>query len=294
MTTEPKMTTTAIAPWFGSNRTNAAAVGELLGRCDWVGVPFVGGGCELRHIRTRAGVANDLHRHVINLARVIADKASCDALADRLSRTLYHGDELAAAQRSCRDRESTMEGGLFDGPARISDEADVDWAYEYFICCWMGRSARSGTSTEFTGAIPVRFTSTGGDSATRFRSAIDSLRAWHAALLPWNFTTIDGFDFIDRVQDHAGHALYIDAPWPEAGYEYAHRFTPELQRRLAEKLALFEIAKVVVRFGDHTLIRSLYPSDKWTWIERRGRDQANADIDEVLICNRAINTGERA
>lgn len=32
----------AIAPWFGSNRMGAAAVGRLLEGCRWVGIPFAG------------------------------------------------------------------------------------------------------------------------------------------------------------------------------------------------------------------------------------------------------------
>jgi len=284
-------TTSAIAPWFGSNRTNAAAVGAALGKCAWVGIPFAGGCCEILHIKTRAGVANDLHRHLINLCRVIADAALVEQLARKLADTPYHPDVLSGAQKRCIERECAIEPNLFIGGelAKPLDGADIDWAYDYFVCCWMARSAKAGTRGEFTGGVPVRFTSSGGDSVVRFRSAADSLAAWHRAAMGWNFTTVDAFDFIARVGDEDGHAIYSDAPWPDDGADYSHPFEDRHHRRLAAELLRFVKTRVVIRFGDHPLIRELYPGANWHWSSLRGRDQANAAIEEVLIMNKAAH-----
>lgn len=266
----------ALAQWFGGNRMLAESVGRALGRLRWCGVPFAGGCPELPHIRTAAGVANDLHRHVINLARVIRDEALVEQLARWLDGLLFHPDELADAQRRCREREQL---------GQIRDAPDVAWAADYFAACWMGRGGQAGKRGEFDQTLSLRWTSTGGDSAVRFRSAIDSLRDWHRALRNWSFTCTGAFEFIDKVQDADGHGLYVDAPWPDAGEEYRHSFTREQQGRLAEALARFTRTRVAVRYGDHPLIRELYPPPRWTWLGQTSRTQRNGEIAEVLIVN---------
>jgi DNA adenine methylase len=42
---------------------------------------------------------------------------------------------------------------------------------------------------------------------------------------------------------------------------------------------------VVVRFGDHPLIRELYPESHWTWVRQTSRAQSNDDVREVLLLN---------
>lgn len=285
--TAPEMSTTALAPWFGSNRDNAEAVGVELGPLAWVGVPFTGGGCELRHIKTRAGVANDLHRHMVNLGRVINTAELKRTLAEKLAGTLFHPDELADAQRRCLQREAAPGGEWFglSEDASPTNQPDVAWAYDYFICCWMGRSAMAGTAKEFDGKLSTRWTSSGGDSAVRFRSATDSLEGWHQALLPWSFSCIDAFKFIPRVNDAPTHGIYCDAPWPNKGDDYKHAFDVTMQRRLAEEMGRFKQTRVVIRYEDHPLIRELYPEGRWTWARRKSRNQGNNQVAEVLILN---------
>lgn len=287
----------ALAPWYGSNRIAPEAVGIALGRLDWCGVPFAGGCCEIPWIRTRAGVGNDLHRHLINLARVAADQDLAEQVAHRVSGMLFHPDELRMAQRRCSARETPPRAGLFAGPASgpACDTApSVEWATDYFVCCWMGRSAIAGTPSEFRSAISTRWTSSGGDSARRFRSAAESLRAWHRMLTGWSFMTLDAFDFLSFCRDEAGHGVYADAPWPDAGDGYTHHFTAEQQRRLAARLATFERARVVIRYGDHPLIRELYADRaRWDWTESTTRGQAGNEVAEVLITNTPIVGGPR-
>ncbi len=266
----------ALAQWFGGNRMLAESVGRALGRLRWCGVPFAGGCPELPHINTAAGVANDLHRHIVNLARVVRNDALVEQLVRRLDGLLFHPDELAAAQQRCRDRD--ILGATDETP-------DIEWAADYFAACWMGRGGCAGKRREFDQCLSLRWTSNGGDSAVRFRSAIDSLRDWHMALRKWSFSCLDAFEFIGNVRDAEGHGIYVDAPWPDAGEEYRHGFTREQQTSLAEALGGFKRTRVVVRYGDHPLIRELYPESRWTWLIQSGRNQRNGTTAEVLIIN---------
>ncbi len=288
------MSIKAIAPWYGANRMFGHVAGEQIGRCKWVGVPFCGGCAEIPHIQMRSGVANDVHRHIINLCRVIADVETKHLLELRLSKTLFHIDVLREAQRRCIDRELAAGGSLFMRTDDGRQAPDVDWAFDYFCCCWMGPSAKSGKATEFNGYFAGRWTASGGDSATRFRSAIASLEQWHAALLSWNFTTLDALVFISKCKDEEGHAIYCDAPWPDKGDEYKHRVDDGYQSRLAHSLRTFKKARVVIRFNEHPLVHELYPEGEWTWLRHSTRNQANADVEEVLIVNGPLYSASSA
>lgn len=62
-----------LLPWFGSNTENAAEVGRLLEGCRFVAIPFAGGMSEVPFITAKQILANDLHKNVIGLCRVIAN-----------------------------------------------------------------------------------------------------------------------------------------------------------------------------------------------------------------------------
>lgn len=274
------MKMTAIAPWFGGNRMEAGRPGQLLGKLAWCGVPFCGGSPELPHIQTRSGLAGDMHRHIINLSRCITDAAKLEELIQLVDTRLFHPDELSAAQARCAERE--MGESLFGGSSDPV-EADPVWAADYFVSAWMGRGGHAGKGSEFTQGLALRFTSSGGDSARRYRSAVESLRAWGEALKGWQFIRCDVFDFLDRVRDSADHGLYIDAPWPDAGEEYRHSFGDSQQRRLMEVLRRFSCVRIVVRFGEHPLIQELYREGEWAWHRHLSRNQQNNEVSEVLI-----------
>lgn len=81
--------------------------------------------------------------------------------------------------------------------------------------------------------------------------------------------------------------IYSDPPWPDAGEEYLWRFTEQDHRDLAAILNRFERIRIVVRYGDHPLIRELYtPEDGWSWIECETRNQGNNAVKEALIVKR--------
>ncbi len=270
------MTISALAPWYGSNRMLAPNVGAALKGCRWVGIPFAGGLSEVAEIKAPTIVCNDLHKHLINLALIAADPIYGPKLYRRLRRMPFHPWILEAAQRAC---------ATYDPPNPLGGdmEARLNFAVDYFVCCWMGRSAKAGADGEFKGGLPVRWNANGGDSAVRFSSAVQSLRPWRRILERCNFVCEDAFDFLEKCKDESGHAIYSDAPWPEDGDKYVHRFTESDQRRLANKLVTFNQCRVVVRFGDHPLIRELYPEDKWQWHRHDSRTAANKAKSEALI-----------
>ncbi len=268
------MKTKALAPWYGSNRMLAHEPAALLAGCSWIGVPFAGSMSEVLHLKASTILVNDLHRHVINLARVTAHRQLGPMLIRRLRRRLLHAEEHREAQLIAR--------ALAPG-----DAPDIDAAEAYFVAVWQGRSARAGMGCELTGGPCVRWTGNGGSSATRFRSAVASLLGWREVFQRCDFVVMDVFDFLDRVDDRTGHGLYLDPPFPGPGDKYKHTLTTTQQHQLAARLGGFTRCRVVCRFYDHPLIRELYPEDRWTWHHPEGgRTQANKAAPEVLIVNR--------
>ena len=287
MSQDPGMKIKALAPWFGGNRTFARRAGAELGRLGWCGVLFAGGMPELPEINTSAGVAVDKHRHLINLARVVSDDRLLLQLIRRVERLLFHEDVLAEAQRRCLDREHAKTCGLFGSNDAATDaEPDVSWAADYYTACWMGRGGYAGRGGELTQSIAVRYTASGGSSAKRWRSAVESLPAWGKVLERWQFVCDDAFDVLGRLKPQEKAGLYLDPPWVGAGDEYTFRFGRDDHARLARHLRRLSMYRIVLRYGDDPLIRALYPeSEGWTWIESTTRDQRNGEVNEVLIVN---------
>lgn len=261
----------ALLPYFGGNRTLAHAVGEELAGAAWVAVPFAGGMPELQFIDAPAVVVSDIHRDVINLAKVAADEWTGPILYRRLKRLAYHPDILAESQAYCRAAQYTPPS--------------VNAAFHYFVAAWMGRSAQTGTDREFGGKLPVRYTSSGGDSVTRFRSAVRGLLQFRRIAARCNFLIADAFDILANVVDDPRHMIYCDPPFPGAGEAYRHKFTADDQRRLAAAVGRFERARVVMRFYDDPLIRELYPLPRWHWSHAIAKTQGNTERGDLLIIN---------
>lgn len=291
MTAVDEMKITALASWYGSNRILARHVGDELAGCNWVGVVFAGGMSELPHITARTLQVNDLHRHVINLARVAADGRLGPKLYRALRRLPFHPITLVGAQSRCVERAGTRSdpytsAALFGPKPADVCVPDLEWAIDYFICAWMTRHGSAGTPAEFTSGPSVRWNANGGDSAAHFHNAVRELPKWRLLLRRCNFTTLDCFEFLATCKDEPKHGIYADPPFPGPGEKYTHSFTEAQQRRLAATLGSYRQARVVIRFyHTHPLIRELYPTDRWTWVRRVGRTQTNDDAAEVLILN---------
>lgn len=277
---ETDMSVTTLVPWYGSARLLAQRVGEQLRGCNWVGIPFAGGLCEVLELSARTIVVNDLHRHLINLSEYISDPGRCGSLRRELEATLFHPDALAAAQQVCRHFESTEP---------TSQVQRREWASAYFCCCWMTRSGSAGTSSEFTGKLCLRWESGGGDSNVRFRSAVESLELFQQAMCErCTFSMLDAFAFLDMCKDRAGHGIYCDPPFLTAGLKYTHSpakgTEEEWHRSLQHRLTQFQHARIVVRAYEHPLVREMYqPADGWSFVELVGRKQTNAAAPELLM-----------
>lgn len=265
----------AIAPWFGSNRMLAPTVAQEVGKVDWCGVPFAGGMSEVLAIRSREFLVNDLHRDIINLAKVLRVQELAEQLQAECDPTLFHQDDLEEARAICLASECPKGPPVYER------------AKAYFVCVWLGRSAKAGTDDEFRGNLAIRYTASGGGSNKRFRSAVLSVAAFHHVCRRCEFTIEDFREFFKKCKDREKHAVYIDAPFPEEGDSYRHKFTQRDHRDLAACLSQFKEIRVVIRFYDHPLIRELYPEGPhWTWRRLKGRDQANnGEKAEALIIN---------
>ena len=272
-----EMKTTALAPWLGGCRMIAKETGKALDGCEWVGIPFAGGMSEVPHIKARGLLVNDLHRDIINLANAVCIPEFRGWIKEQADAMIFHPDCLKTAQDACKSAP----------PPRNS--TDALRALNYFVAVWMGRSGKAGTDDEFDGNLAMRFTASGGGSNTRYRSAIESLEAWGQTLKRCEFSCLDWRVFMTKCQDKPKHGLYVDAPWPKDGGNYLHKFTETDQQELAVALGKFDQCRVVVRYGDHPLIRELYPESAWTWHMMTSRTQGNNAKAEALIVNKARN-----
>lgn len=278
------MTITAMTPYYGSNRANAELIGKEIGEVAWCGVPFLGSGTELRYIRCRAGVASDLNSHVVNLARVIRDPEKRAAMNKVILGTPFHSRELKEAQSLAAACALTVSVARSNGQAV---EPNVTWAAAYFVSAWMTRSPSAGTGAELTGPIAARWTSSGGDSAVRYRSAVEAAKAWGEVLARWTFLELPALDFLARCKDDPDHAVYADPPWPDGpGDQYEFSMTEDDHWKLAEALIQRTRGKTIVRIGDTETARRLYPHRFWVWVLAQTRSQTRGTVREAILIRR--------
>lgn len=243
-------TITALLPWFGGKRTMAPTIVAELGKHSAYWEPFCGSmAVLLAKPPSSHETVNDLHGDLINLARVIADDDLYGQLYNRASRVLcdeHRRDESINALRSATD--------------------PLDRAFHYFVANWFGRNGFSGTVGNERSSFAVRWTPNGGHGGQRFASAVDSIPAWHERLRRLTILNRDGFDVIEKIDDHPRVAIYCDPPYIEKAATYEHDFDEAMHRRLAKALSRFMGggARVVVSYYRHPLLEELYPRGQWT------------------------------
>jgi DNA adenine methylase len=272
----PEMKITAIAPWFGGKRTLAPVIVRELGKHTVYWEPFCGSmAVLLEKPQCQSETVNDLNGDVTNLARVVASDDG-PILFERLSRTMFAEALVGEA------KERRREGGL----------SNLDSAYWFFVESWMGRNGVAGTRASNT-AFCVRYTSNGGDSAVRFKSAVSSIPAWAHRLTGVTVLTRDGFEILERIEDKPGTVIYCDPPYFSKGAKYVHDFEADDHERLASLLSRFKKTRVVVSYYAHDRLKELYPD--WTvtrlketkaMVNQGMRDKKGAtDAPECLIIN---------
>lgn len=210
-------------------------------------------------------------------------------MVEYLEQTIFHPDELEKAQRYCREIELFRHVTDQDIAAEVEGQNGCHFgaAVNYFITQWIGRSGNGSTPKELEGNISTRWNANGGDSNTRFRSATNAIHDFAREFRRCSFVRLDFRQFLQSVSDQDGGGLYLDPPWPDAGEEYLHPFSDQDQNELWAAVSRFQNVRIVMRFGEHGKIRSLYrEQDGWQWIEAAGRTQGNSKQTEWFITRR--------
>jgi site-specific DNA-adenine methylase len=276
---KPNLSVTALAPWFGSARQQAAAIARQIGSVEWLGIPFCGGCSEVPWVRARSICCSDVHRHIYNLGWVISRNA--DEMLASVEGVLFHPDTLAEARKFIASIDGNPLEEMTDVSLRIA------WAAAYYVNCWMSRS-HAGAKDEFKQPLGVRYTASGGSSIARWRGAVEGIKEWERILRNRvEFCCVGWEEFLlKKFRDREGHALYLDPPWLIGGEAYAHRMTPENHRRMLSLVCArtTDRTRVVIRHCDHPLYRELLRErDGWEWIKQGSRNAGNNEVDEWLI-----------
>lgn len=267
-----KLKTKSVLSYFGSDSEVAGQLAAILNHCKHVTIPFCGGLAILPNLTARAIVANDLHSDVINFYRYASGRygdAARNQLIDRCQATLSHPDEVRLAADYLKP---PFEPGL-------------NRAWAFWTQCWVGRKGKGGTKDQ-GGPPSVRWTASGGTNASRLQAAAQDLREWVLQLQRCEFRSECFRELLPNVKDRPDNGLYIDPPWVDLGRNYQHAFTDQDHKDLQSMLKRFEYTTVVVRYGDHPLVRELYAD--WEIIEASSRDQCNAVQGELWITNRNL------
>lgn len=256
---ETEMKISALAPWFGGKRTLAPVIVEELGPHKAYWETFCGSMAVLMSKPAcRQETVIDLHGDLINLARVIKYPDTGAQLYRRLRRTMMHEDTL---------REATE---ILKTSLDVTDESmmHVGRAWAFFVTSWCGRNGSVGTEGHArTATFCIRYTANGGDSATRFRGAVESIPSWRRRMRNVTILNRDAFEVIEKIADEPGCVIYADPPYLEKGAKYVHDFGEGFMgdddhARLAAALKRFKKTRVVVSYYNHHRLRELY--DGWT------------------------------
>jgi DNA adenine methylase len=206
---------------------------------------------------------NDLHGDLINLARVIQDKEMGFRLYDKLRRTLYAEDLFKEAKER------------WISQTEISNEPDIDRAYDYFIASWMGMNGVSGTA-RYNCQFAIRWCSGGGQGGKRWISVLESMPAWHRRLQNVVIIRRDAFEVLDNIKDEKGTAIYCDPPYFDKSNKYIYDFSEGDHKRLSQSLQRFKQSKVIVSYYDDTRLESFYPGFEKTFINKSCQSLRNA------------------
>lgn len=279
----------SILPYFGSKRSIAARIVQVIGPHRVYFEPFCGSmsvllgkpPCEMETV-------NDLHGDLINLAKVIQDRELGFRLYDKVCRTLYCEQLFTEAKERWRPE------------IEINGEIDFDRAYDFFVTSWMGINGVSGTE-RYNYCFALRWCLGGGQGARRWQSVVSSMPAWHKRLANVVIIRKDAFYVIENIKDEKGVAVYCDPPYFEKSDKYVHDFEHADHKRLAECLRRFKNAMVVVNYYDCEQVRELY--DGWEIINiaksrqslrnatRGPKKKPRKEQTEVLIVNKTATGG---
>lgn len=305
----------SVVPWFGGKRILAPKIVHELGPHVQFFDPFVGGmSVILAKPPSQKETVSDLHGDLTNLARCVQTVGMAEQLYDRLGRTIMAEGLLDDARDALDDVSSLSLIGAHW--REVPESVRLDRAYWYFIASWMGRNGTAGTE-RIDYQIAVRWTKNGGSPTVRFRSAVESVPAWHRRLLNVVILQRDAFGFIDKFEDVEDTAIYCDPPYPAetrsnvssaelgnrggSGGRYLHEFKhgshalfggQDDHQRLADALRRYKRARIVVSTYDCPRYRELYAG--WRFVDcstlkllsqQNGRGTRATTAPECLLVN---------
>lgn len=305
----------AVAPWFGSKRTLAPDVVEMLGAHSAYLEPFCGSlSVLLAKPAAQLEIVNDLHGGVVALARVVSDEIYGPLLEGRVRRTLFAEEIYRESFAFFRAHpEPWWMFGRDDAgeqPGRRADANMAEWVYHYFVACWMGRNGIAGTDPHrgHGPSFAVRWGVGGGSAPARWANVGASIASWRERLAGVTILRRDAFRCLEAFEDADGAVIYLDPPYMRetrtglvsggATSRYLHDFADEDHGRLRDALRRFERSRIVVSYYDCPRVRELYAG--WEFAEfgraknlRRSSNSAfrEDEAPEVLICNRPARGG---
>jgi len=226
----------------------------------------------LPHLTATHVVANDLNSAAIEFYSCLKSPDTRAELISWCDETLSHPKHLELAN------------------TQILDECIVKRAWSYWTISWLCRGGSLGTTSEGKGKPSVRRKPTGGSNASRLRSAAGDLDAWAEHFKRCEFTCDDFRKCLDDTADADTNGLYCDPVWPDDGDKYIEQLHGDGDdpvkghTDLRDRLQRFTQTKVLVRYGEHPLIRELYQeSNGWRFVQATSRTQSNAKKPELLI-----------
>ncbi len=243
----------ALAPWFGSKRSLAPTIVEIIGKHKAYWEPFCGSMAVLmRKPVCDIETVNDLNGDLINLAKVVQHKDLAFELYDKLSRTL-------CAERFFLESKERWTSAPTEALLAEGEEADpdIDRAYDFFVASWMGINGVSGTK-RCNYQFALRWCVGGGQGAKRWANVVSSIPAWHKRLANTMIVQKDAFWLLENIKDEAGTVIYCDPPYFTKSNKYVYDFENEDHTKLAELLNRFKKTKVIVSYYDDPKLQELY------------------------------------
>lgn len=272
----------ALAPWFGCKRTLASKIIAEFGPHDCYWEPMCGS-CAVLMAKepVQAETVCDLHGGITCVARTLADPRAALDVYRRLAGVIACEEYWRECVINCTDSSPDP------------DYPDPIWASDYIVASWLARNGMAGTDSAMT-SFATRFSATGGSTACRWRSVVDSIPAWHQRLRNVTILNRDCFEVIERIDDANGTVIYVDPPYVAEGGRYDHAFAGIDHERLSDALKRFRRARVLVSYYADPLISTLY--DGWhcltldtpKFLAKAGQRDATGDCPtapEILLIN---------
>ena len=243
---------TSLIPYIGGKHRIAATIAKHLrsSGCDTLVDVFGGSAAVTLNAGFTKRIYNDADGDLVNLFRVIADTASRVQLLKRLrwlppSRRVFEDDY----------REYLSHGFSF---AHVADPVERARKTFYRHQLAFGGKFRSGG-----------FTCSTGDrghlkEAFRYRNALRRLIRLADFFRATVLENLNYSDVISTYGRRPGVVLFCDPPYLGTENLYSHRFAKADHIFLAQQLTTCA-APSVVTYYDDPVIRSLYPSERWTW-----------------------------